>query len=383
MPNDDVVYTAAPDDRAEDRFSDWQPRYAEQRIALFPVKIVGRDKRPAITNYHKVGLPGSAQLAQKFGSATTFGFMAGARNRVTVIDMDSTEESIVAEGERLFGVSPMLWRTGGGKFAMPFRHHGERRRVRVFGDNGPPIDLLGGGFVVAPPSIGTARRYEFIRGSLADFDRLPVARIPDEIGRDEPPARIPAGRRNNELFRYCNSIVCECDTLDQLLDAARRWAADQFAVLLPPAEIVKTCSSVWQFRGGRRQIMHLTITAAQFAKLAPDPEVLGVFAYLAGENGPRSEFLIADGLGPALGWPRRLVPAARKALVSLGIVKRVRAAGNGLPALYCWARPDIPKSVGNPYSPSSLSPLEVKKGKKGLHDPLRVEGRCCNAEADY
>jgi Bifunctional DNA primase/polymerase, N-terminal len=179
-------------------FAAWQPRYAKYGIATFPVRIVGKDKKPAMSHYDRVGLRGSAQLALKFFEAGSFACMCGRRNRLVIVDMDDTDEKIVDEGERLFGRSPILWRTGGGKFAMPFRHNGEDRRIRPI--PGLPIDVLGGGMVVLPPSSGVRRPYELIRGSLADLDHLPIARMPDDIGRKfierrDPQQRIARGRR--------------------------------------------------------------------------------------------------------------------------------------------------------------------------------------------
>jgi hypothetical protein len=65
-------------------FSEWQPHYALRRIATFPV---GHDKKPQIRRWNKVGLSGSAKLAQRFTQANALGFQAGPRSRVTVLDI--------------------------------------------------------------------------------------------------------------------------------------------------------------------------------------------------------------------------------------------------------------------------------------------------------
>ena len=41
-------------------FSAWQPKYADQNVITFPV---GKDKKPAIKHWQRMGLEGSAQLA--------------------------------------------------------------------------------------------------------------------------------------------------------------------------------------------------------------------------------------------------------------------------------------------------------------------------------
>jgi Primase C terminal 1 (PriCT-1) len=322
-------------------FADWQPKYAKFGVATFPVEITADNKKPSISGYLKTGIRGSAQLALKFAEAQSFGFACGSRNRLTIVDMDDTDPAIIDEGERLFGCSPLLWRTGGGKFAMPFRYNGEGRRIRPL--RSIPIDLLGGGFAVAPPSVGAIRGYEIIRGTLADLDRLPVARIPDEIGRllgtRGPAERIPEGKRNDGLFKHCRSIVSCCDDLDQLIDAAKTWAEDRLASPLPAAEIVKTCRSVWNYRVGRRKMMHCVVEYPEYQVLAAKREMLGVFAFLVAENGPDSEFMIADGLTDAMGWPRRIVPAARKMLLQLGLIECVRRPYPNVPGLYRWRQP--------------------------------------------
>jgi Primase C terminal 1 (PriCT-1) len=320
-------------------FAEWQPVYAKHHVATFPVTIDG-DKTPSVRGYLKTGLRGSGQLALKFADAESFGFACGSYNRLTIVDMDDTDPTIVSEGERLFGSSPLLWRTGGGNYAMPYRYNGEGRRIRPIPSL--PIDLLGGGFCVAPPSMGAVRQYEIIRGSLADLDRLPKARIPDEIAqqtaRGLTRGRIPEGRRNNELFRHCKSIVDRCDTVDDLIDAAKTWAENRLAVPLSSPEIVKTCCSVWQYRGGRKRVMNTIVESAQFEALTADVSALGVMSYLSAENGPDSEFMIADALAEARGWPRRVVPKAREKMLEIGLIECVRKPGNGLPALYRWAK---------------------------------------------
>jgi hypothetical protein len=346
--------------REEETFARWQPLYAAHGIATFPVKLQNGGKVPAVIGYLKVGLRGSAELAVKFAASTSWGWACGPRNRLLVIDMDSTDEAIVPEGERLFGVSPVLWRTGGGKFAMAFRHNGEGRSIRPI--PGVDIDALGGGFAMAPPSAGIKQRYEFLRGTLADFDRLPIARMPKDIANNDVKAserqqqhRIPKGTRNSELFRYCSSIVARCDTLDQLIDTARTWAHDYLAVELSETEIVKTCNSAWQFRGGRRRIMDQWFEGPQWQALTSRPEVAALAFVLLGENRANGEFMIANGLGPSRGWSRSSVPAARKFMLELGIIECVRHPRRGAPALYRWAQPGangIPDSVSNPLSPS-------------------------------
>ena len=323
-------------------FATWQPRYAKSGVPTFPVV----KKKPATKGYLRTGLQGSAQLALKFPDAEAFGFACGPRSRLTIVDVDSPDDAIMREAERLFGSSPVIWRTGSGNAAIAFRHNREERRVRPI--PGLPIDVLGGGYAVAPPSMGARRAYEFIRGGLADFDRLPIARIPLEVANSDTPqrtaARIPKGRRNVELFAHLKRHVNHCDDFDTFLDVGRTWNSSRPVLALPNAEVVKTCRSVWDYQGGRRKIMHrLLVDSLQFDRLASDPKILGVVAFLAAENGPESEFMIADGLGAKRGWPRSLVPAARRIMLELRVVEPTgRRSGRYGPHLYRWRLPSPP-----------------------------------------
>ena len=101
---------------------------------------------------------------------------------------------------------------------------------------------------------------------------------------------MPVGKRNEELFKHAHSIVAHCDTLDQLIDAACTWADDRLAVGSHPvteAEIVKTCTSVWTYRGGRRRIMNNIVEGQLWAGLVANPEVLGAVRLLVGRKRAR------------------------------------------------------------------------------------------------
>ena len=73
-------------------FATYQPRYAERNVVTFPV---GRDKKPAIKNWQRLGPKGSAQLAIKFSDSDTFGFALGPPSGVTILDVDTKDESVL------------------------------------------------------------------------------------------------------------------------------------------------------------------------------------------------------------------------------------------------------------------------------------------------
>ena len=111
-------------------FQKWQPVYAERGIATFPVREVEAAKRPAVRNYSRIGLPASAALTSRLGSAEMLGFMCGSRSRVSVLDVDSKDERILADALDQFGKTPVIVRTGSGKYHAWYRYNGERRRIR-------------------------------------------------------------------------------------------------------------------------------------------------------------------------------------------------------------------------------------------------------------
>ena len=151
--------------------------------------------------------------------------------------------------------------------------------------------------------------------------------------------KVPVGKRNSELFQHLQRIVGYCDTLDQLIDAARTWADDRLAAPLLDAEVVKTCHNVWTYRGGRKRFMNNFFDGPTYNKLITNPQAMALAFFLSCENGPQAQFWIADGLGRERGWPYRLVPRARKALLDLCIVECVRSPRKGAPGLYKWCLP--------------------------------------------
>jgi hypothetical protein len=129
-------------------FAELQEVYAARRIATYPLT---EGKTPAISNYDRVGAEGSRRLVIKFPEATAAGFVAGRRNRITVVDIDSADERLVAEIEAQFGRTPLLVQTPSGGFHLPYRFNGEVRRIRAMEN----VDILGAGNVVA--AMSTAR----------------------------------------------------------------------------------------------------------------------------------------------------------------------------------------------------------------------------------
>jgi hypothetical protein len=164
------------------------------------------------------------------------------------------------EATERHGDTPIIVRSGSGNSQAWYRNNGEGRWVRP--QPSIPIDVLGDGYVVAPPSKGVIGPYEFLRGSLDDLRDLPPMMGLEGLQKTRkaatqlPPGGIagaaanglrtrpwgtetsvPVGRRNNELFRRCLGAARRCDDLDQLLDWAR--SQNDFPVPLPDDEVAE------------------------------------------------------------------------------------------------------------------------------------------------
>jgi hypothetical protein len=110
------------------RFARWQRIYADYNIPTFPLK--DNDKTPAVRHWQRIGLNGSAELAAKFQQAEVFGFNCGPRNRVTVLDCDTTDENVLADALVRHGKTPAIVRTASGKFHAYYKHNGEKRLTK-------------------------------------------------------------------------------------------------------------------------------------------------------------------------------------------------------------------------------------------------------------
>jgi hypothetical protein len=322
-------------------FSTWQPVYAERGIATFPV---GADKRPSIRGWQKVGLRGSAQLADKFKDADALGYVTGRRSNVTVLDIDTVEERVAEDAIHRHGQPSIITRTASGKFHHLYRYNGERRRIRPWPDR--PIDLLGdNGYALAAPSKLEKGSYEIIHGHLDDLDRLKPMAANEIAGA--PVASPLCGMRehdgrNNALFNAIGPIARTIHqahgAFDDLLDAARKLNA-QCAEPMGDTEVNRTATSVWGMTlEGRNFIGVPEILSLREEHLEiDDPYAFKLLAFLRLHQGPHATFMCTNTLAERFGWDRRRLATARSRLVDLNYLKPVRQAGRGHPALFRWA----------------------------------------------
>ena len=319
-------------------FPIWQPRYAAHGIATFPVRIIERengktDKVPATKGYLRTGIRGSTALARKFVHADALGIACGQRNQLVVCDVDTTDEN-VSRG-RLVPLRPDAAHHSHREpqVARWYRHNGERRQIRP--DPNVPIDILGGGFVVAPPSRAGNGCYEIVQGSLDDLDKLPVMRGVPTSPSMEP---VPDGRRNNELLRACRERAPQCHNEHEMLAFAMNWNRENCT---PPDDdldkVARTAMSAWKFELKRR---NRTSQADLVMKLACEGEhVVGLYCVLRANNRPGNTFNVTNTMADAIGWNRKRLAHARDRLVELGHLELLRPAYRGSPAVFRWAPP--------------------------------------------
>jgi hypothetical protein len=327
-------------------FGQWQALYAEHGIATFPVND---NKKPLVKGFLNLGPRSSRALVSKFGDSSALGFVAGSRNRITVLDIDTKDERVLCDALARHGDSPIMIRTASGKVHVWYAHNGEPRRIRPW--RGLDIDLIGGGFAVAPPSVVGAGRYEIIKGSLDDLDRLPKMRglndIFDGRGRRRPDTgcgRINQGKRNDALFQHCMLEAQHCDFLDGLIDVARTYNEQKFQPPLEDAEVVKTAHSAWRIEeSGQNWVGRGRVVAIRRDEvdglLHEKPDAFILLTKLRRHHWGR-DFVVANAMAKTMsdrGWTTKRFASARGELERRGCLKKVRPASrkNG-PALYTW-----------------------------------------------
>lgn len=341
-------------------FAEWQPRYAEHNVATFPVT---ENKIPAVKGYLKIGLRASEQLALRFPANDAFGF-ACRRNRITVLDVDAPDERLLADALDQHGHTPFIVRSGSGNFQAWYRHNGEKRRVRP--DPEKPIDILGDGFVVAPPSVGSNGRYEIIQGTLEDLDRLPTMRPTggnvnhgtqiserDALGvthklsetNEENTSHIATRsiKRNETLWRHCMKVARGCANLEELMDAAIEYNNAEFYPPLPPDEVLKIVASAWSYElegknwfglGGRVvfDVETIDIVATK------NPYAVALLLVLKRHHDGQDTFYLANSTAKTFGWSVNTFKNARDRLVELGFIRCIHPGGRGPkdPPVYGW-----------------------------------------------
>ena len=334
-------------------FAEYQPLYATHNIPTFPVQ----GKKPAVKGYAKAGTNISHQWALEFPEVDALAFMAGGRTRISVVDVDSADETLLRDTLKRYGEAPIMVRTSSGGFHLWYRFNGEERKIRP--DPEVPVDLLGGGVVVAPPSMGAKGPYQFIRGGLDDLHKLqPAANVIQfpkaKIERAAAHDLIGAGGRAKALFDFLRGQARFCDTLDDLLDVARSFADERLDLRgghpFEDAEIVNTAKSVWdwtlrkiaegQYFVGTGQRLILAFDVLD--KVMPlGADALMLYMTLQRRSNHRGELIVANDMRLAMPdgeWTLVRFRRARGALIAAGIIaeKQKASTWHG-PSRYSWA----------------------------------------------
>lgn len=334
-------------------FSDYQPIYAKHGIATFPMN----GKIPAVRGFNKISRSTSAQLAARFPNSDAMAFVAGARSKITVIDIDSSDELLWRETIDRYGNSPIKVRTPSGGLHLWYLHAGEPRKIRV--QSGVPVDLLGAGVVVAPPSVNAKGAYQFLEGGLEDLSRLSrVANIgvvvegPSEVascvgGRRLAGLKVNRGR-NNQLFTYLMKAAAHLDNLDELEPLAWEFVQNHIdrhsGHHFSDAEVLATVKSVRRYTeqgenrfGGKPHTVILHETTDLLLRLGADAHYL--YTFVRRMNAGQQRFLVANGLAehmPEGAWARKRFTSARKALEGAELIILAEPPTRSGPAWYRW-----------------------------------------------
>lgn len=302
-------------------FADHAPDYLAHGIPVFPTG--GDDgKRALVKNYQRMGVPASRKLLEgaRFDAAN-LAFMCGQRNRITVLDVDTPVRAAFDVVLKECGDTAIKIQTGSGKYQAWYRWNGERRKIRPI--EGEVIDVLGGGMVIAPPSVRPdlgGKAYRFLAGSLDDVDRLPAIRdgaLPPEIygtARPSKPATPPLGLvleggRTIALYDELRKIALHCETIEELAFKGAGINEAVMAVPLTDAELWKQVKGVWKLNTEGRLIVPgsgaVVIGKEEGAKLYEYPPALALWHFLKANHGPAHEFAVCP-----VGLAKVLPPSA-------------------------------------------------------------------------
>ncbi len=293
-----------------------------------------------VRGYQAVGPSRSAVLARQFADATAFGFSL-RRHGIAALDVDSTDERVFLDAVERFGPTPVTVRTGAGHYQAYYKNSGENRRIRPFAPL--PIDILGNGYVVAPPSVGRVRTYEFLTGGLEDFANLPPMQAEAAVSLPQrlSAGGVPVGIRNETLFRFCLEQAHTCGAESDLLRVARMFNEEECSPPLREDEVLRTVQSALKYTSGGRNWVgrggKVVVTHAQVDALQRHQDELVLLVVLRRHHWGR-DFYVANALGASrLGWEQEAARLARAgSSKSGGYIVKIRPARFRSSALFAW-----------------------------------------------
>jgi hypothetical protein len=343
-------------------FADAALELAERGLAVIPCPgDDGKSPLGAVSGFHRWQKPPGERfirkLIDKHGDAN-IGIVTSLSG-VTVADVDGDDSDVQAVIRRA-GDTPLMTRTPSGGCHLWYRGNGERNtNLRLIG---LPVDVkaAAAGVIIVPPSRRrtTGVAYDFEKGGWDDLHQLPVAR-PGSLsvraeGQFETLHQVGPGNRNNALFRLALREARHCDDLTSLIDVISGFNG-QLLISLDESEVTKIAKSAWGYQvRGENWVGHearAIIQASEIdlvARARNGGDALLVYVRLRTANGARDARGEPFAISPRLMADARTfgrmsadrIRAARKTLLSAGLLRRVHEGGRGPhdPALFRFTR---------------------------------------------
>ena len=323
--------------------------FAAQNIPVIPTQP-DDPKEPMVKRPASFGIPAIRQLAAqpKYHDANA-AICCGERSRLTVVDIDSPDDADLHEVIDIFGDTPLKARTPSGGLHLYFRYGGEKRIVRPFGRE-LPVDVLGSGIAVVPPSIRPPRtdkpggQYEIVEGDLSLLPKLPAARsYPQTVGRHKAsstrlksnPACVPEQKdmrdgdgRNQRLFDICRSIAKAKSEEDQYIQRVLQENT-KFAEPMSEDEVLSIAHRVWGWKCDGRLFVAGDrpgfIRTSEERELFSNRSALALLVYIRGNHTARHVFaVVPEAIAPELFMASSTAWRARDFLVEQGYLEKVR-----------------------------------------------------------
>jgi hypothetical protein len=249
--------------------------------------------------------------------------------------VDSKDPTLLHDAQARYGRSPFIVETGGGYHAY-YKYGGERRLIRPWGPE-VPIDVLGGGYAVAAPSVAAKGCYEIIHGKLADLESLPPLRVRlDELG-----GPIPKGKRNLTLFRAGLEQAAYVDDYQTLLDVMRTRNMDCKRPLAD-SEVIAAAKSVWKYQQEGRNLVGrgrcVVISHKLIDRLIPENQDAFILLTSLKRHHWGPDFVLSKPMAAMFGWSLPRWYSARNLLVRSGVIACIHEGGKGPhdPPVYAW-----------------------------------------------
>lgn len=312
-------------------YAEHAEEYAAAGLPAFPVDA--RRKRPAIRGWQDA-CPEKTRLwlsIQKLGDADGLGVLMGKPSGIVEVDVDSVGDAWVALAVERFGETPVTIKTASAKAKLWYRHRGEGRHIRPI--SGLPIDVLGAGFTIAPPTWrqDLATGYVFREGGLEYVGVLPPIKSTALDGLlPTGSATVVTGERNIALWRFCMAQARCCDDVEALIDVAETWSAALEAPL-PPREVERCARSAWSYEVKGRNFLGLRKPQINeedkiMDQLFDHPEAYTLFQMFRRWHAGRSSFAISPRAMSEAGsppWSRHKIERARDLLLERGFIEEL------------------------------------------------------------